>query len=598
MSTSEAPPPAPTAAEGPSAAGASAALAPRARGRAALLALFSPGALPTTLALAAATALVAWPLLGAAFLPFVDYPQHLGTIAAIHGQGDPRFSPYFVVEYARTQYLVPYVLGDWLAYLFGVEGSGRATAVLGVATLPLAVAFWLREHGRPAILGAASAGIALHMYVFWGFLNYAMGMVVALLALTALARLAREPDARHAALAATLGLVCFYTHAQLYAWMGLAAIVQLAAMSPALGRSTALRALAASVLAAIPSIAGAIVWIRLSGVIEHGEAGARSGHAEQVEHAPAIFSAVHETVRSWLDHSFGVYHDGSGEQLAVGFFAVIGLLIALRGGRAGSSAPVLDEAAPRPVPTTSSLRARLWARAPARAPVRSHAPELVLALTFAAYLFAPFSYRMIEPINHRFLPLALALLPALGPTATLALRARWLVATATLALAVATGTVHRAHFVETDEEMGELADALAYTEPGHRLLGLVYDAQSRVVRAPIYLHAHQYYQARVGGLACFSFVEFPKSPVQYRAGAEPPPFPPRFEWEPTRYDHHVWGDAFDYWLVRHEPHRSPPRIFRSPSPSGAAEPVQVVQTDRWTLFATPSLRGAEGGRAR
>ncbi|MFO0712481.1 MAG: hypothetical protein U0353_21700 [Sandaracinus sp.] len=161
-----------------------------------------------------------------------------------------------------------------------------------------------------------------------------------------------------------------------------------------------------------------------------------------------------------------------------------------------------------------------------------------------------------------------------------------------MAVAIATGAVHHARFVETDEEMGELADALSHTDPGHRLLGLVFDAQSHVVRAPIYLHAHQYYQARVGGLACFSFVEFPKSPVQYRPGAEPPPFPPRFEWEPMRYDHHVWGDAFDYWLVRHEAHRQPPRVFRAASPTNAAEPVRVIETDRWTLYARPELADA------
>jgi hypothetical protein len=539
---------------------------------------------------------VAWPLATATWLPFVDYPQHLGTIAAIHGQGDPHLSPFFVVEYARTQYLVPYVLGDWLAYLFGVEGSGRATAILAIATLPLAVALFLREHGRPAVLGAPAAAIALHMYVFWGFLNYAMGMVAALVALAGFARLAREPDARHTALAGALGLLCFYTHAQLYAWLGLAAIVQLAAMSPSLGRRTALRALGASALAAVPSIVGAVVWIRLSGVVQHGEAGARSGHAAQVEDAPPIFSAVHETLRSWLDHSFGAYHDGSGEHLAIAFLAVIGLLVGLRGARGGTRAEARElapegthDAAPAPTAALGSTASRLLARAPARVPFRSWAPELVLALTFAAYLFAPFSYRLIEPINHRFLPLALALLPVLGPTCALAPRARWAVAVASIALSIATGAVHHARFVETDEEMGELSDALSHTEPGHRLLGLIFDAQSRVVRAPIYLHAHQYYQARVGGLACFSFVEFPKSPVQYRPGAEPPPFPPRFEWEPHRYDHHVWGDAFDYWLVRHEAHRAPGRIFRTPSPSGAPEPVQVVQTDRWTLFAVPDL---------
>ncbi|MFO0712482.1 MAG: hypothetical protein U0353_21705 [Sandaracinus sp.] len=353
----------------------------RERAREALLATVRPDALPTTLALAVACAFLAWPLLSAQFLPFVDYPQHLGTIAAIHGQGDPHFSPYFVVEYARTQYLVPYVLGDWLAYPFGVEGSGRATAILAIVPLPLVVAWFLREHGRPAILGAASAAIALHMYVFWGFLNYAAGMIAALIALTSFARLARQPDARRTAIAASLALLCFYTHAQLYAWLGLAAIVQLAAMSPTLGRRHALRALGLSALAAVPSVIGAIVWVRLSGVIEHGEAGARSGHAAQVSDAPPIFSAVHETVRSWLDHSFGVYHDGSGEHLALAFFALIGLVVALRGPRGVASSEPLEAdaaASSEAVPSAPSPTAgwRRWlAPAPRRGAVRSYAPS-------------------------------------------------------------------------------------------------------------------------------------------------------------------------------------------------------------------------------
>nr|MDQ3035177.1 hypothetical protein [Myxococcota bacterium] len=92
------------------------------------------------------------PLATVRWLPFVDYPQHLGAIAAIHGQGSAIFDRYFVVEYARSQYLLLYVLGDWLSYLLGVEGAGRATAILSIASLPLAVAAYLRAHRRPAML--------------------------------------------------------------------------------------------------------------------------------------------------------------------------------------------------------------------------------------------------------------------------------------------------------------------------------------------------------------------------------------------------------------------------------------------------------------
>jgi hypothetical protein len=541
--------------------------------------------LPTVLALTAACLFVAWPLFVTPWLPFVDYPQHLGTIAAIHGANDAHFSPYFVTEYARTQYLVLYVMGDVLAYFFGAEGAGRATAILSVAPLPLAVAWFLREHGRPAILGAVSAAVAIHYYVIWGFLNYAAGMITALLALAAFARMNREPDAKHVAFAGLLGLVCFYTHAQLYAFFALATILQLAAMAPALGKKHATRAFLANVLAALPSILGAIIWLRLSGVIEHGEAGARSGHAAEVADAPPGWSAIHDTLRSWADHSLGMYNDGSGEHIAVGFALVLLVLIALRGARSSSekAATSFEVSAP-----AASGWKRFFSNAPKRAPFRSYAPELALGLAFAGYLFAPYSYRMIEPINHRFLPLALALLPALGPTASLPKRSLWLVSVLSIALAVFTGVTHRNRFAEASEEMGDLDDALAHTEPGHRLLGLIFDSGSATIRAPIFLHAHQYYQARQGGLACFSFVEFPKSPVQYRPGAEPPPFPPRFEWEPHRYDHHTWGDAFDYWLIRHPAHSAPPNVFHVPAPSGAAMPELVVQTDRWSLFAVPA----------
>ncbi len=541
----------------------------------------------TAVTLGVATLAVAFPLMTCEWLPFVDYPQHLGTIAAIHGQGNPDIAQYFVVDYFRSQYLLLYVLGDWLAYPFGVEGAGRATAILSIATLPLAVGLYLREHGRPAILGAVAGGIAIHVYVFWGFLNYSAGMVTGIVALAAMTRLHRAPDAKHALLLALAALACFYSHAQLFAWFGLACVVQTLFLAPAAGWKRSSRVAGIAALAALPSVLAVYAWLHYSNVVEQGEAGSRSGLAAQVTDAPPSFSPVDELLRDWLGHSFSFFSDHAGEQLALEMFTVLLLLVALRGaGRTTlASTEVIPEA---PSPTLPAWRRWLAYRAPLATPYGSRAPEAVLALSFALYLFAPFSYRYIEPINHRFLPLAIALLPVLGPLA-LSARVRWLVALASCALSVHVATVHATHFAETDEEMGDLSAVLDETEPGHRLIGLIYDRQSSVVSSPIYLHAHQYYQARVGGLACFNFVEFPKSPVLYRAGAEPPPFPPRFEWMPEAYDHHVYGDAFDYWLVRHEAHRMMPPPFHSPSPSGAPTPVLLFETDHWSLYARPEL---------
>lgn len=563
--------------------------------------------LSTLCVLGSAAVALAIPLWTARWLPFVDYPQHLGTIAAIHGQGDPAFARYFVVDYGRSQYLLLYVLGAHLAAVFGVEGAGRVTAVLSIATLPLAVAVYLRAHGRPAWLGALATPVALHTWVFWGFLNYAAAMALGIAALAAAAYVARRPDGRSGAILAIAALLTFYAHAQLYAWLGWACVVQLAAMAPVLGARRTFRAVVVSALAALPSLAGLLYWLHRSGVLERGEAGIRSGHAAQVaaEGAGPVWVPVAETIRGSLGHSFDVYRDGSGLHLASAFFLVALGMIALR----GVASPPSSESAPGSASGNDSISAapshrasaaagepglglrlrtalgRLWARAPEVAVGPTLAPELVLVGTFALYLFAPYSYRLIEPINHRFLPVALALVPVLGPRAPLGGLARLLGSAALIVLAVVTGEVHAARFGETDREMGDLDRALEHTERGKRLLGLIYDAQSDVVPLPIYLHAHQYYQARVGGLACFSFVEFPKSPVQYAEGAAPPPFPPRFEWTPQRYDHGIWGDAFDYWLVRHSPGARPPSPFRRPSPSGAPTPQMIYEGDRWTLYA-------------
>lgn len=520
-----------------------------------------PGALLSIFVLGTAAVALASPLAQVNWLPFVDYPQHLGTIAAIHGQGSAHFDPYFVVEYARTQYLLLYVLGDMLAGPFGVEGAGRITAILSIASLPLAVAYYLRVHGRPAMLGALAAPISMHAYVFWGFLNYAAGMALGIVTLAAHTQLVRRPDAVRASCFAIAATLTFYAHAQVYAWMGLACIVQLAVLSTVIGRARTLRALGLSALGALPSILAALVWLHQSGVIERGEAGGRSGHAAAVaaEGGGPSFAPVADTVRNWLSHSFDVYRDGSGVHIAVAFFIVAAFVIMMRG---------LGDATP-------STEAN---------PLRSLAPEWVFILTVALYLFGPFSYRLIEPISHRFLPLAIALVPVLGPRGPLSFRKALAIGPWLAALAIMTAQVHAARFSETDREMGELEVALSRTEPGARLLGLIFDPNSAVVPLPIYLHAHQYYQARVGGLACFSFVEFPKSPVQYAEGAAPPPFPPRFEWTPQRYDHATWGEAFDYWLVRHEPGRDAPRsIFRTATHA----PQLIYEGNRWSLFRRP-----------
>jgi hypothetical protein len=534
-----------------------------------------PGGWWTAIVLSIATAAIAWPLVTCEWMPFVDYPQHVATVAAIHGQGgDAYWSEWFVVEYARTQYLLVYVLGDWLAYLFGVEGACRVVSVLTVAGLPLCVAASLRANGRPALAAAAAAPISVSTFVIWGFLNYAIAIDLALLSLAALAWLVRKPSWPRAALFGVLAIATFYGHAQLYAWLGLGCIVQLLAMGPLVSWRQTWAATWRAAIASVPSIAATGWWLYASGVVERGDATERGGLAEQVQDQGASWMPVADTLKQWLDHSFAMYRDGGGERIALVFFALVLSFAIFRGVEWASRART-----PKP-----------WS--PDTAASRTIAPELLVLFAFASYLFAPYSFKVISPINHRFLPLAFALLPALGPLVPVRASLRGLLGIASVAGAIYVGDVHADHFAVIDDEMGELEDALAHTQPGRKLIGFMYDRDSSVVPLPMYLHAHQYYQSRVGGLAAFSFFEFPKSPVQYRQGAGPPPFPARFEWTPERFQWATWGEYFDYFLVRVPPGRPPRSFFPIGAPNA---PELVFDGSRWKLYAKPGL-GAEAPR--
>jgi hypothetical protein len=129
--------------------------------------------------------------------------------------------------------------------------------------------------------------------------------------------------------------------------------------------------------------------------------------------------------------------------------------------------------------------------------------------------------------------------------------AKVVLAVACLGLGWQTARVHDEAMTKLSDEFGELEQALAQATPGQRLMGLIYDRESSVTHLPTWLHAHQYYQAWRGGLSAFGFAEFTISPLRYQPGQAPPPFPPRFEWTPERFDYATYRNYFDWYLTRH-----------------------------------------------
>jgi hypothetical protein len=511
----------------------------------------------TAVVLSCAFFATAIPLLSAAWLPFVDYPQHLGTVAAMAGQGNPIWAHFFDVELGRVQYLAFYLLAELLALPFGVELGTRLAVVVGLSSLPLAVAAFMRAHDRNVLGAALSSAIALNIFVFWGFLNYCVAFSAALFSLAALARLIKVPSWKNMSLYGALVLICFYAHAQIYGWVAVASLIQVLAAGPRLGLKGTWKVTWRAMVAAIPSVVGMLYWLLNSRLVQQGMAGLRGTAANVVADRGVEFETIAQTVRGWLSHSFGFYHDGGGENIAVFMLAAAVLLVAVRGFQTNGK---------------DSENAHGWA------------PELIFGLALACYLFLPKSFKLISPINHRFLPLVLALIPVLGPKTLAGWRPRLIVGTVMMALCLYVAQTHLSHFAQSDQEMGDLDTALSHTKPGKRVLGLIYDTGSKVTTLPTYLHSHQYYQAKIGGYAAFGFVEFPISPLVYRQGVAPPPFAVRFEWTPRLHPkrYRKFEHYFDYYLLRVRAGGNAPRFY----PLGIqSKPKLLYSSERWKLYA-------------
>jgi FKBP-type peptidyl-prolyl cis-trans isomerase len=76
-------------------------------------------------------------------------------------------------------------------------------------------------------------------------------------------------------------------------------------------------------------------------------------------------------------------------------------------------------------------------------------------------------------------------------------------------------------------------------------------------------------------------VELSHSPLAFRDGAAPPPFPWGFEWNPQFYDWNTWGSSFDYVLVRTKPGVAEPWPLRS-ALAGRTKAAYVGS--RWKLY--------------
>ena len=454
--------------------------------------------------------------------PIQDLPQHLAAIRVLHDYGNPDlgFAQFFELHLGRTQYLTYYVAAHLLAYPLGVFTANKVLFTAAVVSLPYASRSLLESLGRDQRMALFVLPLAWTTHTLLGFLNFSAAIPLMLWGLAIAVRLRFEWDTRRALTLAAVSLVTFYTHIVPFGFLALGA--GLIALGGSL-RTTGLR-----LLPLLPSVIGVFGWLRTSpaaqAVLGASKLGSADVHAEYY-----AFSRSIKELGLWL---FDVLPGEVDDQLLIAWALLIVATLVM-----GSGAAVTDEKPSEVEVLEGSLARRLALLAP---------------LAFAAYFIAPNGYDWIWPINARFPVIGVVLLLCGLPTPRRGF-ALPIFAGAALVSLLFSREIGSAFKSYAREELGNVDAALTSIPKGQKVVGLIWDRDSKFVKGSPFVHAAALYQASRGGAVMFSFAEYPQSPFSFKRESRPPQVPRKWEWTP----HYVRPvpdlDWFDYVLTRGDP---------------------------------------------
>ena len=475
---------------------------------------------------AAATVLPLW---SSSHLPFTDLPQHVAAIGTLRHWWDPAWKSqeYFTLALGQTQYLLYYLLGAALAFPLGT--AERANLVLLSLT---AIAF---PYSLRSLLRALRADSRLALFgctLFWsqalliGFFNYLAAMPLLLWALALSVRQAEAPSVRTLSLLAIAAAALFYLHLSAFVFLAPAA----ALASVGVPRLAPLREWPHKLSWAAPVAVLSLAWLLSSPVV----------HPQMVGWNQAMSVAWEEpaaSLRNLTDALLDIWR-GDGDEACLLLLIFAAALLAW---------PQRREAEEHP-----------WRRG-----------LVAVWAAFAAllYLAFPVSIGWMWQLNERYALILALLLPALLRPARGARGALPLLLVAFTAL-FAAGTAF-ANIRSFEREVGPFDEVLARAQPGRRLIGMIFEQNSRYAKFSAFLHFQAYYRARMGGVASFSFAELPQSPLRYKPGNAPPPHRAGWEWHANAFRNDVDGAYYDYVLVH-----------------GLVDPFAIPQPGpRWRLVA-------------
>lgn len=511
--------------------------------------------------------------------PMQDLPQHLAAGRVLLEGANPQlgFDVYFTTEWLRSQYLGIYVLlgaffypARWLTEDPLLWATRLSIVVLAVTWVFGAETLYRRVTGRRG-LGAWSLVLFFNVHLILGFLNFLLGVSFAFITLALYASLRSSAPTRSGkdwrlwAFAAS-ALSCFYFHVVPFG-VACAVIVSAATLDQLVrwwwvrkgSQSTLPHADWTTYLALVPAVLATLFWLLTPAGLSTREAASGGGSRGKAHFLS--FDANHQSLPSWTLDAFRSEWDMRWLTIALiglGTYAAIQWCLTL---------PWLQRAFTRDddaVAATAQDTAQNTAQATAfeKDVVLWNVLRLAGLGCVLAYYVLPSSYDWIWPINARFPVLALLLLPLWLPT-TIQTPSRqplwvntvthWATIGVLVVSSVGVTSLARTAFDGFATEMEGFDEILKELPEGQRVATLVFDRGSRHIGFSPFLHVGAYVQAERGGVAFFSFNDFPQSPVRFNEDNRPPRVGPRWEWKPERVRPDRDLGWFDYLLVRGGP---------------------------------------------
>lgn len=155
------------------------------------------------------------------FLPFVDYPQHLGVSHILHNYyTNSLYSHYFQINFFPKCNIVHILILYLLNFILPVQIAGKVLLSLYVFLLPFSLVFLIKSLDGNRWIALLSFLFIYNFSLMWGFNAYCLAIPFFFMALSIFFEYSKKPEAltyRQAVLILFFLLIIFLTHPLVYA---------------------------------------------------------------------------------------------------------------------------------------------------------------------------------------------------------------------------------------------------------------------------------------------------------------------------------------------------------------------------------------------